>query len=134
MSITTGSCFCGAICYEIKGKLTDAKCCHCSRCRKAFSGSGSAMARVSPGAFHWLQGEDSLRTYINKQDIGLGFCGTCGTTLCGLHKGEVFGIALGTLDGNPDVRIAEHIFVGSKAGWDEIGGDAPQYAEASLNH
>lgn len=39
------------------------------------------------------------------------------------------GVTLGTVDGDPGVRIAMHIFVGSKAPWHEIGGHAPQYAE-----
>jgi hypothetical protein len=38
-------------------------------------------------------------------------------------------VTLGTVDGDPGVRIAMHIFVGSKAPWHEIGGHAPQYAE-----
>ena len=32
-----------------------------------------------------------------------------------------------TLNGDPGVKITEHIFVGSKASWDEIGGIAPQF-------
>jgi hypothetical protein len=60
---------------------------------------------------------------------GLGFCRVCGSTLCGLYNGTVHGVTLGTVDGDPGVRIAMHIFVGSKAPWHEIGGHAPQYAE-----
>jgi hypothetical protein len=41
----------------------------------------------------------------------------------------VHGVALGTIDGDPGVRIEMHIFVGSKAPWDHIGGNAPQYPE-----
>ena len=36
MSIT-GECFCGEVRYQVTGKLHDARSCHCSRCRKAFS-------------------------------------------------------------------------------------------------
>jgi hypothetical protein len=85
------------------------------------------MSRVDPANFSWTQGRDNLKTYINKDGLGLGFCSRCGTTLCGIASGEVMGINLGTLDGNPEVRITEHIFVGSKANWDEIGGSAPQF-------
>jgi hypothetical protein len=33
------------------------------------------------------------------------------------------------VDGDPRVEIEMHIFVGSKAPWDHIGGDAPQFIE-----
>ena len=58
------------------------------------------------------------------------FCRRCGTTLCGTHKGQVHGVTLGSIDGDPGVRIGAHIFVGSKAAWDQIGGEAPQLLEA----
>jgi hypothetical protein len=38
-------------------------------------------------------------------------------------------VTLGSVDGDPGVRIEMHIFVGSKAAWDHIGGDAPQFPE-----
>jgi hypothetical protein len=37
----------------------------------------------------------------------------------------------GSLDDDPGTRIEQHIFVGSKAPWDEIPGGAPQYEEAA---
>jgi hypothetical protein len=46
-----------------------------------------------------------------------------------MHEGEVHGVTLGTVDGDPGVEIEMHIFVGSKAPWDHIGGDAPQHLE-----
>jgi hypothetical protein len=47
--------------------------------------------------------------------------------LCGIVAGSVQGVTLGSVDGDPGVDIAMHIFVGSKASWDHIGGDAPQF-------
>lgn len=122
-----GECFCGAIKYEIGGELKKPRSCHCSRCRKAFSGAGSAMAGVGDEQFSWIEGEENLSVYLGKHGYGLGFCKTCGSTLCGMNKEKVVGIALGTLDAGCEVKIDHHLFVGSKASWDEIGGDAPQY-------
>ena len=39
------------------------------------------------------------------------------------------GITLGTIDGDPGVDIERHIFVGSKAPWDHIGGAAQKFEE-----
>jgi hypothetical protein len=85
---------------------------------RSASGEGKAMS-LSGGCFC---GE-------SMPGWGLCFCKTCGTTLCGIHRGDVHGVALGTIDGDPGVRIEMHIFVGSKAPWDHIGGNAPQYPE-----
>ena len=59
----TGGCFCGRIRYQIDAPLNAGRSCHCSRCRKAFSGSGSAYAEVTPGSFLWISGEENLTKY-----------------------------------------------------------------------
>lgn len=125
----TGGCFCGRVRYRIAAPLQNARACHCSRCRKAFSGAGSAYAEVAPGALAWESGADNLAHYESALGWGMAFCKTCGTTLCGEHDGAVHGVTLGSVDGDPGVQIAMHIFTGSKAPWDHIGGDAPQYTE-----
>ena len=124
-----GGCFCGAVRYRIAKPLHSARACHCSRCRKAFSGAGSAYAEVVPGAFEWTHGERQLVRYDTAAGWGLVFCGKCGTTLAGLADGVVHGVTLGSVDGDPHVEIGAHLFVGSKAPWDHIGGTAPQYLE-----
>lgn len=87
------------------------------------------MSRIDPNMFRWTQGEHMLTTYVGKQGAGIGFCRQCGTTLCGIFDGSVRGITLGSLNDDPAVTIGHHIFVGSKACWDQIGGDAPQFEE-----
>jgi hypothetical protein len=124
-----GGCFCGAVRYRIVEPLHSARSCHCSRCRKAFSGAGSAYAEVVPGSFAWVQGEDRLVQYESAKGWGLMFCGVCGTTLVGTGHGAVHGVTLGSVDGDPGVEIEMHIFIGSKAPWDHIGGTAPQHVE-----
>ena len=122
-----GGCFCGRVRYEIRAPLRAARSCHCSRCRKAFSGSGSAYAEVEPGSFSWQRGRENLSRYETAPGWGLSFCRTCGTTLCGTRDGDVHGVTLGSVDGDPGVEIEMHIFVGSKAPWDHIGGTAPRF-------
>ena len=126
----TGGCFCGTVRYELYGSLLNGRACHCSRCRKAFSGASSAYAELAEGSvFTWMTGAESVSKYESAQGWALGFCSLCGSSLCGLFNGEVHGLTLGCVDGDPGVTIETHIFVGSKAPWDHIGGDAPQYAE-----
>ncbi len=123
-----GECFCGAVKYEIDGLLKNARSCHCSRCRKAFSSASSAFAEIGdPSKFKWTEGEDKVQQYESEKSWGLGFCKVCGSTICGMYQGNVIGVTLGTVDGDPGVVIEKHIFVGSKAPWDHIGGPALQF-------
>lgn len=125
-----GGCLCGAVRYRVDGGLAKARSCHCSRCRKAFSGAGSAYAELADGAeFAWVAGEEILTHHHTAEQWGLSFCSSCGTTLCGFAGEAVHGVTLGSVDGDPGIQIEQHIFVGSKAPWDHIGGDAPRYEE-----
>ena len=128
MSIT-GECFCGSIKYRLKGSLVDARSCHCSRCRKAFSSQASSYALVNPDEFEWLQGKELLTCYESQPSFGLSFCSKCGSTLCGTYNGSVHGVTLGCLNGNPKVEVGYHIFVGSKAAWEVIPKGVTIYEE-----
>lgn len=125
----TGACFCGAIRYRVEQAFTKVRACHCSRCRRAFSGAGSAVGWVASGAHSWTAGEDRLQSFVNAEGFGLGFCGQCGSTLCGIADGGVAMVTLGTLDGDPDLRIEEDIYVGSKARWDCLCETANAFSE-----
>lgn len=124
-----GECFCAKVKYRINGSLKDARSCHCSRCRKAFSSQASAYALVDDAEFEWLSGKDLLTSYIGEHGFGMQFCRQCGSTLCGVHHGKVHGVTLGCVNGDPKVELARHIYVGSKASWETISGDVVQYLE-----
>jgi hypothetical protein len=40
---------------------------------------------------------------------------------------KTLGLAMGTLDDDPGIRLAFHVFVGSKAPWFEIADESPQF-------
>jgi len=125
----TGECFCGEIKYQVDGKLRDAKSCHCSRCRKAFSSQASAAAFVEPSEFTWLSGESLLSSYVGQHGYGLQFCKMCGSTICTIFNGQVMQVTLGCVNGSPDIEIGQHIYVGSKANWEVIPEGVIQFEE-----
>jgi len=127
----TGECFCGEVKYQVNGRLRDARSCHCSRCRKAFSAQASAYALVNPAEFNWLSGKDLLTSYVGVHGFGLQFCSQCGSTLCGIFNGEVHGVTLGCVNGDPDIEIGLHIYVGSKASWEVMPEGVLQYSEGA---
>jgi len=127
--IITGECFCGDIKYQVDGSLRDARSCHCSRCRKAFSSQASAYALVDPKDFKWLFGKEQLTSYVGQHGFGLQFCKQCGSTLTGVFNGSVHGVTLGCVNGDPNIEIGKHIYVGSKASWEVMPQGVLQYSE-----
>jgi len=126
-----GSCLCGAVEYEIDGALGPIVYCHCSRCRKA---TGSAFTAVSPVAssdFRIVKGEEHLYSYRHNNGFIRDFCGTCGSPIIGKRENlpEIVRVRIGTLDTPNFAKVSSHIFVDSKAEWENILDDAPQYQE-----
>ncbi len=125
----TGECFCGKVTYKVDSPLRNARSCHCSRCRKIFSAQASAYAEVAPDAFAWLTGEEILKTFDAGNGYGVQFCGNCGSTLVAVWQGEIHGVTLGCVNGDPEVEIGMHIFVGSKAAWEKLPENVVQFEE-----
>jgi hypothetical protein len=61
----------------------------------------------------------------------LQFCSQCGSTLCGILNGVVHGVTLGCVNGDPEIEIGKHIYVGSKAKWEIIPEGVPQFNEGA---
>ena len=74
-------------------------------------------------------GRSNVTSYNVDGEWRLAFCNRCGSALAGMLGDEIHGVTLGTVDGDPGVYIKMHIHVASKAPWDHIGGDAPQFLE-----
>lgn len=123
----TGECFCGAVAYRLDAAPFAARSCHCSRCRKAFSAAASAYAEITPGSLTWVRGEELLTDYVGRHGAGKRFCRVCGSTLVGVVDGRVHGITLGCLNEDPGIAIDFHLFVGSKAPWDELPAHVVQH-------
>jgi hypothetical protein len=101
-------------------------------CRKMHGAAFGTYARVVEGGFHWLRGEDHVQFYRSSEHVLRSFCRHCGSTLQMIFEresGAIIDIALGTVDGDPEIRPKSHIFVGSKAPWYTITDDLPQHEE-----
>jgi hypothetical protein len=123
-----GSCLCGGIRFEIDEPVTGISFCHCSLCRKVSGTGHNATIAVSAAQLRWLAGEDLVRTYARPSGYGVSFCAVCGSPAPDPNPSRTrYGIPVGLIDGDTSLRVADHIFVGSKAPWESIGDDAPQF-------
>ena len=86
---------------------------------------------VEPSEFEWLTGEELLTSYVGEHGFGLQFCSRCGSTLTGVFAGKVHGVTLGCVDGDPQIEIGRHIYVGSKASWEILPEGIVRYEEGA---
>jgi hypothetical protein len=130
MTAVRGSCLCGAVRFEITGATTPIGMCHCSKCRKVSGVASNASLMAGVDRFRWISGEDRITRFALPDGWGTWRCAACGSPLPMLHQtGGAYLVPAGLLDGDLGVRVGGHIFVGSKAPWDEIAGDAPCFFE-----
>lgn len=121
-----GGCFCGAVRYELSGKLQGVTYCHCSKCRKWHGHVGAYVAVLRPG-FTLLESR-GLKWHSVSEKVRRGFCLECGScVLFDEIPDSHLGIAAGTLDEPTGVREKNHIFVGSKGDYYDVAGELPKY-------
>lgn len=125
-----GSCLCGEVRYEIKGEPKKVLMCHCRNCRKASGTAFTVNGLVDRGDFTVTQGEDRIAEFEAVPGVLRRFCGNCGSPIYSVRPAADFVVVrLGTLDSKLESRPSAHIFVGSKAEWDLIHDDLPQFEE-----
>ncbi|HJQ84433.1 MAG TPA: GFA family protein [Candidatus Binatia bacterium] len=124
-----GSCLCRTVRYEVSGPVHDVHHCHCSICRKSHGAAFSTFARLTAADFRLVAGRENVRAYRSSPPIERTFCATCGARLTIRFDGmpDAVWVSLTTLDDDPGVRPDAHMFVASKAPWDEITDDLRQY-------
>jgi hypothetical protein len=126
-----GSCLCGAVAYEIRSPLRMYHC-HCSRCRRARSAAHTTNLFAKLDDFKFTRGEELVKQYKVPEAklFTIAFCTRCGGKAPRVARDRgVVSIAAGTLDTDPGLPPAVHIYVASKAPWFEITDDLPQHAE-----
>jgi len=126
-----GSCLCNSIQYEIHGELGQAMMCHCSKCRKANGSAFAVNAAVKADEFKITSGQEFVTEFESTPGVFRSFCKKCGSPLVSRRPSQpdVLRLRIGTLDTPVKLKPVAHIFVGSKAVWDEIHDDIPQFDE-----
>jgi hypothetical protein len=131
--VVRGSCLCDAVRFEVDPPFLRASHCHCSRCRKHSGANGCMQARVRRAQFRLLRGAESIRVYGRGEGAVKAFCVRCGSSLFGgdWPEGDEVSIRLGAFDDDPGIRPQFHLYVDSRAPWDEIRDDLPRYGEGA---
>jgi hypothetical protein len=107
--------------------------CHCTRCQRRTGTAASAQARVAPGSFRILSGEELLGAYEPPDGFAKVFCSSCGAGLWSRDPDDpdVISVRLGAFDGDPGIRPSYRQYVAYAAPWEALPDDGlPRFPEA----
>jgi len=123
---------CGGVRYEVSAPPEYAGYCHCTRCQRRTGGGAAISARVRPGSFRIVEGDDLVGVFRPPEGFEKAFCSRCGSALFSRNPGnsEEIGVRMGTFDGDPGVRPSYRQFVAYAAPWEPIPDDGlPRHPE-----
>ena len=128
----SGHCNCGAVAWELSAEPLGVFVCHCSICRRATGTNGNAVLVIGNDDFRWTEGGEYISTWKKPgHDWQTWFCKICGSQLPGVNDETRMFIPAGSIaEGAERLRVIHHIWVDSKASWDEIGDSGKQHAGA----
>ncbi len=113
-----GSCYCGAVKYEISSDAKNIVNCHCKVCRSHSGTSLSTYAVFLFEDFEIIEGQDKLTSC--KLDLATKyFCSNCGTGVFNLNPKfpGVCIVYIGTLENFDDNKPQINIWRDSKLDW-----------------
>ena len=121
MRVHSGSCLCGEVRFEISGDFEHFYLCHCAHCRKDTGSAHAANLFSTKAVLHWQSGQDRITRFrLPATRHRRAFCSICGSALPDLQMdGALLVVPAGSLDGEVPLRPEAHIFVASRANWDE---------------
>jgi len=117
----SGSCLCGAVRFEVAGEFEQFYLCHCEYCRKDTGSAHAANLFSSRATLRWMSGEEEVRQFdLPGTRHSKAFCSTCGSALPRTQmNGKLLVVPAGSLTTEVRIRPNAHIFMASRAGWDE---------------
>lgn len=124
-----GSCLCGEVTFEVEGDFQNFYLCHCEYCRKDTGSAHAANLFSSTAKLRWVSGEKKVKTYRFKSTNHIkSFCYNCGSALPHTQmNGALVVIPAGCLDSEVTFKPQGHIFIHSKANWDNELDQVPKF-------
>ena len=131
-SRVSGSCFCGAVRFEVDLPTLFCGHCHCSMCRRSNGAAFVTWFAVSMEQFRLLEASSLLRH--RSSDHGTrSFCGRCGSPLfCESSRHpERIDITLASMEGAIDRQPQAHVYYDCRAEWIDDLEELPKRGGAS---
>lgn len=124
-----GSCYCGAVAFEVILPARFCAHCHCQNCRRAHGAAFVTWMGFKREQVRIISGRDNLARYLTETEATRSFCRTCGSTLFyeSPRWADEVHIARANLDDEIGPSPSGHVYVDHKAPWWPIDDSLPQY-------
>jgi hypothetical protein len=127
----TGSCYCGAVRFEVADAFIFAQNCHCSDCRRTTGSAFKPFGGIARTALRVTRGKNDVMRHGSDHAHDI-HCRACGSLLFSVFPPrEWIHVAYGSLIDSPSLHPTAHIWVSDKAPWYAITDGLPQRAEFS---
>jgi hypothetical protein len=104
-----GSCFCGAVEFNVTGEPVAMGYCHCESCRHWSAGPVNAFSLWKPDAIKITKGAANIGTYNKTEQSYRKWCRTCGGHFFTEHPGmgltDVYAAAIPMFSHQPTVHV-----------------------------
>ena len=113
-----GMCLCGQVAFEIDpSEIALFNNCYCKKCQQ-HSGTGFvSQLQVKKNGFHWLHGEDQIKSYESSPGVYRAFCTKCGSRLPMSKQDNFVPVPAGLLLEDPGCSPAVNMHLASKSAW-----------------
>lgn len=125
-----GSCWCGAVRFEISEPFERVTFCHCTSCKRISGGVGTANGRARTETIAVTEGRELLTTYQPDEGSAKTFCSRCGSNLFGggWPDSERASVRITAIDEGLEQKPDAHTYVRSVADWETLPDDGlPRY-------
>jgi hypothetical protein len=125
----SGSCLCGTVRFEILGSFERLILCHCEYCRKDTGSAHAANLFSSSAKLNWITGESQVSRFrLGETRHQRAFCSKCGSAMpYAAANGAMIIVPAGSLDTRLELRPEAHIFMASRAAWDDDLQNIPKF-------
>lgn len=111
-----GKCNCGAVSFEVSGKLPALYHCYCTLCQKQAGTASNAATIVTSENFKWVSGELSIKKWTKDTGFSSHFCKSCGSPVPNIFKTKYVWIPIGLM-GETHSRSVANLWLSSKPSW-----------------
>jgi len=105
----TGSCFCGAVQFNVTGEPAGMGYCHCNSCRHWSAGPVNAFTLWRPESVKVTRGAENIGTYNKTPQSYRKWCKTCGGHIFTEHPGlgltDVYAAVIPDLPFKPGLHV-----------------------------
>lgn len=124
-----GGCLCGAVRFQVSGKIRDAGYCHCRMCQRLSGAPVVAWLTVPASGFRYTKG--SPKIYRSSAKAQREACPTCSSQLVFRADGkDIVDITTATLDTPDAVPPEYHIWRQSRIAWFETTDTLPRHDDS----